>query len=206
MLHLIPTSLLYALPAVPFFLFGKLLQNRNTRVLNEQSQVLTGHFAQAVAKQVLQQNSITDITVERGEDYSVNRFDPESKKVVLSPETVGAKDLSSVGIALYAVGACLSERRDPDFAWLRKQVGILEPIAFWTVFTILAFGVMASSLPVVVLGYVLAVVTWGIRRFNVRANERAGLLALDEANKKELFRPEEYTKLKEVIGVLARHA
>ncbi len=206
MLHIVLVSLIYALPAVPFFLFGKMMQNRYSKVLVEQSQVQTGQFAEAVANQVLKQNSLTDVTVERGEDYSVNRFDPESQKVVLSPETMGQKDVSSVGMALYAVGSCLSERKDPDFAWLRKQMSILEPVAFWTVFTILAFGVMASSLPVVILGYVLSVVTWGIRHFNVRSNERSGLLALEEANKKEIFRPEEYTRLKEVISVLARHA
>jgi Zn-dependent membrane protease YugP len=64
----------------------------------------SGRSGKEIAETILRQNGITDVTVERGEGFLSDHYDPIHKIVRLSPHNYEAPSVSGVAVAAHEVG------------------------------------------------------------------------------------------------------
>ncbi|MDO5554649.1 MAG: zinc metallopeptidase [Planctomycetia bacterium] len=206
MLDYVPMSLLYGLPLVPIFIAGHVSHKRQERKISKLTEAMTSHTAESVAQKVLNDVGLKKITVSRGDDFSVNAYNPETGQVELSPETIGQKDISSIGLALYAICSLVHAKENPVREKMRESLKQWEPIAFWTVFSVLAFGLMADSAPAIITGYLLAVVIFIMHRMKVRLNREAASVTLKQAVATGLFKQEEQDQIADALAAIASNS
>lgn len=150
---MIPSSFSYTLPLVPLFLFFWLMQYRCQRRLLRESGVETRTEAGQVAREMLALRGLSEIAVEKSDNYSQNEYVESERKILLSPDTFDQKDLTAIGLAARAVGKAVCSRLRPnEFKRLGKIKSVLL-VLFWIVFTVMAFGLMGNSLPTIWVGY-----------------------------------------------------
>lgn len=63
-----------------------------------------GYTGAEVAKDILQQKGVRNVTVERAEGSLSDHYDPRSKTVRLSPEVYDGRSLASLGVAAHETG------------------------------------------------------------------------------------------------------
>lgn len=152
---MLPVSLAYAIPLLPIFLYFWWLQSRNNRMLDKMSQVETETVACRAAQKLLSDAAISDIGIERSDDYSQNEYLPQERKILLGPDTFDQKDLTAIGLATRAAGRAILEKESPDLIRLLDVIKRSTLVFFWFVFTVMAFGLMGNNIPTVIAGYAL---------------------------------------------------
>ncbi|MDO4586007.1 MAG: zinc metallopeptidase [Planctomycetia bacterium] len=195
----IPVSLIYALPLLPFFVLCWAIQSRSHRTLHLLSEEETNCNAEDVAKQFLEKSKLSEVSVVKSDDFSKNEFDAESNSILLSPDTIGHKDIASIGLALRAVGHAIVHKNEPSLIKYWKNLQRMEIILFWIVFTVLAFGLMASSLPISILGYGLGLGILTLYYLNVLISFRINRIIVDFIDNQKLFREDERKKIHQIL-------
>lgn len=153
--NMIPMSMIYILPLIPLFIFFWILQCRVNRTLVRSSTLETQVAAKELAEKLLEKANICNVPIERGEDYTINAYLPEDRKILLSPDTFDQKDITAIGLALRAAGKTIFAQESPEMAnfldWIKRSVLIF----FWIVFTVMSFGLMGNSFVTIIIGYVM---------------------------------------------------
>ncbi len=187
--------LLYTLPLVPLVLYFCYVQFWAMRVSSEAHKKTTSQTADEIAKKLLDTAGVQHVIIEKGENFSENIYDPAEKKIFLSPNIFGKKDVSSVGIAAHAVGHAILDSRNNSMLKIRKLTVPIYTILYWSVFCVIPIGVIMGSIPTIIVGYVLTVGAIILNSFHSAIHSQVNKTAeeqlqtvglLEEAGGKEL--------------------
>ena len=159
---------IYALPALPIFCAAWFSQIRADRRVRKLTDVDACVRSDAALDAFLKEVDLTDVEVVKSENYMQNEYDALQNKIFLSPDTLGRRDVASVALALRAGAQAVAERREPEKPRRARALHATENITFWGAFSILAFGIMSSTLATTILGYALAGLVWLLWR--IRCN------------------------------------
>lgn len=159
---------LYSLPALPIFCAGWFSQIRSDRCVRKLTEVDAGVASDVALAAFLKEVDLTDVEVVKSENYMQNEYVAAQNKILLSPDTLGRRDVASVALALRAGAQAVAERRSPEKPSRARTLHAAENIAFWGAFSILAFGIMSTTLATTILGYALVALVYGLWR--VRTN------------------------------------
>ena len=161
-------SVVYALPALPIFCagwFSQIRADRRVRKLTDADAGVPADFALAA---FLQEVDLTDVEIVKSENYLQNEYVAAQNKILLSPDTIGRRDVASVALALRAGAQAVAERRTPEKPRRVRALHAAENIAFWGAFSILAFGIMSATLATTVFGYALVALVYGLWRVRTK--------------------------------------
>lgn len=161
-------SVIYALPALPIFCAGWFSQIRADRCVRKLTDADAGVASDVALAAFLKEVDLTDVEVVKSENYLQNEYVAAQNKILLSPDTLGRRDVASVALALRAGGQAVAERRSPEKPGRVRALHAAENIGFWGAFSILAFGIMSATLATTILGYALVALVYGLWR--VRTN------------------------------------
>ncbi|MBR5243850.1 MAG: zinc metallopeptidase [Thermoguttaceae bacterium] len=159
---------LYALPALPIFGAGWLSQIRADRCVRRLTDADAGVASDVALAAFLKEVDLTDVEVVKSENYMQNEYDAAQNKIFLSPDTLGRRDVASVALALRAGAQGVAERRAPEKPRRVRALHAAENITFWGAFSILAFGIMSSTLATTVLGYALVALVYSLWRVRTK--------------------------------------
>lgn len=186
----ITTSLLYALPALPIFCVGWFSQIRADRCVRKMTDVDAGVRSDVALAAFLQEVDLTDVEIVKSENYMQNEYDAAENKIFLSPDSLGHADVASVALALHAGAQAVAERRSPEKPRRIRSLHAVENIGFWGAFSILAFGIMSTTLATTALGYALVAFVWGLWRVRTKTLSEIDSVALKFAQTNSLFSKE----------------
>ncbi|MBQ5789638.1 MAG: zinc metallopeptidase [Thermoguttaceae bacterium] len=155
-------SVVYALPALPIFCAGWFSQIRADRCIRKLTDVDACVASDVALAAFLKEVDLTDVEVVKSENYMQNEYDAAKNKILLSPDTLGRRDVASVALALRAGAQAVAERREPEKPRRVRALHAAENIAFWGAFSILAFGIMSATLATTFLGYALVLLVYGL--------------------------------------------
>ena len=86
----------------------------------------SGLTGKQVAEEILKENGIYDVTVERGRGNLTDHYDPRSKKVVLSPSNYDNPSVAGTAVAAHEVGHAIQHATSYKFLSFRSA---LVPLA-----------------------------------------------------------------------------
>ena len=171
-------AVLYALPALPLFGAGWLSQLRADRCVRKLTDADASVPSDVAIAAFLQEVDLTDVEVVKSENYMQNEYDAAQNKILLSPDTLGRRDVASVALALRAGAQAVAERRAPEKPRRVRALHAAENITFWGAFSVLAFGIMSSTLATTGVGYALVALVYGLWRVRVKILREIDAVAL----------------------------
>ena len=171
-------AVVYALPALPIFCAGWFSQIRADRSVRKLTDVDAGVASDVALAAFLKEVDLTDVEVVKSENYMQNEYDAAQNKILLSPDTLGRRDVASVALALRAGAQAVAERRSPEKPSRVRALHAAENITFWGAFSILAFGIMSATLATTLLGYGLVALVYGLWRVRTKILREIDSVAL----------------------------
>lgn len=189
-------SVVYALPALPIFCAGWFSQIRADRCIRKLTDVDACVASDVALAAFLKEVDLTDVEVVKSENYMQNEYDAAKNKILLSPDTLGRRDVASVALALRAGAQAVAERREPEKPRRVRALHAAENIAFWGAFSILAFGIMSATLATTLLGYGLVALVYGLWRVRTKILREIDAVALKFAKTNPAI-PQETARLVE---------
>jgi Zn-dependent membrane protease YugP len=124
-----------------------------------QVQTRSGRTGADVARYILRESGVDDVTVEKVDGFLSDHYDPRSKTLRLSSQVYGSTSVAAVGIAAHEVGHAIQHARN---YWPLQVRSVLAPAAAFggniSTFVIIA-GFMLSTLGLVKIGIALFAVT-----------------------------------------------
>jgi Zn-dependent membrane protease YugP len=143
----------YFIVALPALLLGLWAQMRVRSTFGQYSQVRSarGITGAQAARQLLDRNGLSNVTVERVQGFLSDHYDPRAKILRLSPAVYESPSLASIGVAAHEAGHALQDQQQYAPLALRSalvpavQLGSwLGPIVFFVGF--LMSGMLGTSL------------------------------------------------------------
>lgn len=143
-------------------------------------------------RELLRQNRVYDVKVERGNGRLSDHYDPRSKTLRLSPEVYGSTSLAALGIAAHEVGHAFQHANEYAPLRLRNAIVPIANIGSTLAFPLLFLGLLLDSLNLVMIGIIafsLAVlfqlitlpVEYNASNRAIAALEAGGIIYRDEA-------------------------
>lgn len=189
-------AVVYSLPALPIFCAGWLSQIRADRCVRRLTDVDAGVASDVALAAFLKEVDLPDVEVVKSENYMQNEYVAAQNKILLSPDTLGRRDVVSVALALRAGAQAVAERRSPEKPSRVRALHAAENIAFWGAFSILAFGIMSATLATTLLGYGLVALVYGLWRVRTKILREIDAVALKFAKTNPAI-PQETVRLVE---------
>lgn len=189
-------AVVYSLPALPIFCAGWLSQIRADRYVRRLTDVDAGVASDVALAAFLKEVDLPDVEVVKSENYMQNEYVAAQNKILLSPDTLGRRDVVSVALALRAGAQAVAERRSPEKPSRVRALHAAENIAFWGAFSILAFGIMSATLATTLLGYGLVALVYGLWRVRTKILREIDAVALKFAKTNPAI-PQETVRLVE---------
>lgn len=183
-------SVIYALPALPIFCAGWFSQIRADRNVRKLTDADAGVASDVAIAAFLKEVDLTDVEVVKSENYMQNEYVAAQNKILLSPDTLGRRDVASVALALRAGAQAVAERRSPEKPSRVRALHAAENITFWGAFSILAFGIMSATLATTILGYALVALVYGLWRVRTKILREIDVVALKFAKTSPLISAE----------------
>ena len=187
-------AVVYSLPALPIFCAGWFSQIRADRCVRRLTDVDAEVASDVALAAFLKEVELTDVEVVKSENYMQNEYVAAQNKILLSPDTLGRRDVSSVALALRAGAQAVAERRSPEKPSRARTLHAAENITFWGAFSILAFGIMSATL----LGYALVALVYGLWRVRTKILREIDSVALKFAKTSPAI-PKETARLVEQV-------
>ena len=152
----------YIVLVIPALLLGVWAQNRVNSAFSKYSQVRAyrGYTGAMAAEQILRNNGVNDVRVERIAGNLTDHFDPRSKVIRLSDSVFGSTSIAAIGVAAHEAGHAV-----------QHAVGYF-PIRIRNMFVPIANFGSRISVPLIILGVVLSfqgLITFGILLFSTVA-------------------------------------
>ncbi len=171
-------SVVYSLPALPIFCAGWFSQIRADRCVRKLTDADAGVPSDVALAAFLQEVDLPDVEIVKSENYMQNEYVAAQNKILLSPDTLGRRDVASVALALRAGAQAVAERRSPEKPRRVRALHAAENITFWGAFSVLAFGIMSSTLATTVIGYALVALVYGFWRVRTKILREIDAVAL----------------------------
>ena len=189
-------SVVYSLPALPIFCAGWFSQIRADRCIRRLTDVDAGVASDVALAAFVKEVDLTDVEVVKSENYMQNEYVAAQNKILLSPDTLGRRDVASVALALRAGAQAVADRRSPEKPSRVRALHAAENFAFWGAFSILAFGIMSATLATTLLGYGLVALVYGLWRVRTKILREIDAVALKFAKTNPAI-PQETARLVE---------
>lgn len=82
----------------------------------------SGLTGREVAEEILQENGIYDVSVERGQGFLSDHYDPRNKKLVLSPDNYDKPSVAGTAVASHEVGHAIQHATGYVFLKFRSAI------------------------------------------------------------------------------------
>lgn len=148
-------SILYFLPLLPALIYAWVKGNAAHKRILESSKSDSKIVARDLLTMFLKAKSMDDIQIAKGDNYLQNVYVESENRIDLSPDTIDSVDVASLALVLRAGAQAATVKQSPQTLQMLAKLRNIQTILFWTVFCILAFGIMTSSLVISIVGYVL---------------------------------------------------
>lgn len=187
-----PMYLVFAIPGLVLALIAsfatKATFSKYSKVRS--SRGLTG--AQA-AKRLLLEAGIRDVTVEEVGGFLSDHYDPQAKKLRLSPDVYNSDSLSATGVACHEAGHAIQHAQGYMWLGLRTALVPATNISSWLSYIVIIAGTMLQSPQFILLGAIIfsaavafSIVTlpveWDASARAKRMMVNAGIVSLSEAD------------------------
>lgn len=149
-LYFDPTYLLL-IPAILLALYAQTkVQTTYSKYLRVPSRSrITGADA---ARELLRQNGVYDVNVERGSGRLSDHYDPRSKTLRLSPEVYGSSSLAALGIAAHETGHAFQHSSEYFPLKLRSAIVPFANIGSTLAFPLLLLGIFLGRPNLALIG------------------------------------------------------
>jgi hypothetical protein len=168
---------LYLLFSLPALLLGLWAQWKTQSTFRRHAQIRTarGVSGAEVARQILDENGLYDVNVERVEGFLSDHYDPGKRVLRLSPDVYDGQSLSSAGVAAHEAGHAIQHKLGYAPLQLRSAMVPTVQIGSWIgpiIFMVGMFmaGSMGSSLAWLGVALFAAVVLFALVTLPVEFN------------------------------------
>lgn len=104
----------------------------------------SGMTGREVAEEILQENGIYDVSVERGQGSLTDYYDPRNKKVVLSPDNYDKPSVAGTAVAAHEVGHAIQHATGYAFLNFRSALFPLAQLGSNFAYLIIIAGMLLS--------------------------------------------------------------
>ena len=128
---------------LPVMLFAGYAQRKISRTYAQYSQVPAkgGASGDAIARQLLRDNGITDVSVEITQGNLTDHYDPRSRTLRLSQGVSGGQSIAAIGVAAHEIGHAVQHNQRDWLLGFRNQFAPVAQIG------------SSMAIPLVLLGY-----------------------------------------------------
>ncbi|MDQ0218972.1 zinc metallopeptidase [Peribacillus cavernae] len=156
-----------------------------------------------VARQILDQNGLYDVTVEETGGVLSDHYDPRSKTVRLSSDNFHGHSVAGTAVAAHEVGHAIQDQQDYSFLRIRHALVPVANIGSNLSWVLILIGIFAqiSGLLLVGIAFMAAAVVFQIVTLPVEFN--ASSRAMDQVVSLGVIRNDEERETKKVLNAAA---
>lgn len=142
---------------IPFFIFSLWAQYRVNAIFKRYSAVSSqkGISAARVAEDILRDNGITDVKIQRIAGHLTDNYNPKTNELSLSESVYDSSSLSALGVAAHEVGHVLQHYEMYAPLRLRSMFVPIAQIGSYAAVPLFLLGLMVSITPLMWLGIIV---------------------------------------------------
>ena len=147
----------YIIFIIPALLFGIWAQISVQSAFSKYSRVPSarGYTGAEVAKLLLEQNGIYDVTIRHISGSLTDNFNPREKTLNLSDDVYNSTSVAAIGVAAHETGHAIQHAVGYRPIKWRAAIIPLTPLGSWAYFPIILLGIVLSSQTLVNVGILL---------------------------------------------------
>jgi uncharacterized protein len=115
----------------------------------------TGMSGADVARELLRQNGIADVQVERHSGWFTDHYHPGARVIRLSPDVYDGRSVTAVGVAAHETGHAIQHARGYAPLHVRQQLVVPANIGSSASFIVIILGLLLGMAGLITLGVVL---------------------------------------------------
>lgn len=197
--------------SVIFMIIGMAVQYRLKSKFHKYAEMPTssGMSGEEIAKKMLRDNGIYDVTVTSVDGFLSDHYNPANKTVNLSPDVYTGRNISAAAVAAHECGHAVQHARAYSMLKLRSAlvpaVQLSSTLSQWIIFAgIGMFGFGGGNPTILLIGIGLFAVTTLFSVITLPVEYDASNRALAWLNSSSITTPAEYEKAKDALKWAAR--
>ena len=147
----------YIVLVVPAILLGLLAQSMVSADFNKYSKIRTsyGYTAEQVARQILDQNGLYNVQIQRIQGNLTDNYNPQTNIVSLSDSVYGNNSIAAIGVAAHEVGHAIQHAK--GYFPIKVRQAIIPVTNFGSTISpfLIILGFLLGSTPLAMLGVIL---------------------------------------------------
>lgn len=113
---------------------------------------------ESVARQMLDENSLTEVKIEESPGKLSDHYDPRKKVVRLSPDIYRGTSIASLAVAAHEVGHAIQDKDNYSFMRIRAKIVPIVNLASTLGYISIVIGLSASVLNLITIGIIAQLV------------------------------------------------
>lgn len=195
-------TFIFVLPALFFAMWAQFRVNSTfSRYLRERS--YAGFTGSQVARRILDENGMRDVSVERIGGQLSDHYDPRSKTVRLSNEVYSGTSVAALGVAAHEVGHALQHARDYGPLSLRTSLFPVASIGSQMAFPLFMIGFLFGFDVLMLVGIWFFIAALGFQLITLPVEFNASRRALAQLSEGGFLTGAEVPKAKAVLNAAA---
>ena len=147
----------YIVLVVPAILLGLLAQSMVSAAFNKYLKIRTsyGYTAEQVARQILDQNGLYNVQIQRIQGNLTDNYNPQTNIVSLSDSVYGNNSIAAIGVAAHEVGHAIQHAK--GYFPIKVRQAIIPVTNFGSTISpfLIILGFLLGSTPLAMLGVIL---------------------------------------------------
>jgi Zn-dependent membrane protease YugP len=148
-----PLYLIIVGPAILFALWAQ-WKVKSAFSTNSERRASSGLTGAEAARKMLDHAGLSDVQIERSEGHLSDHYDPQEKKLALSPDVHDKRSLSAVGVACHEAGHAIQDAEGYLALNLRNAVVPMASIGSNLAFPLILIGIVLSMWKLVWVGII----------------------------------------------------
>ena len=162
----------------------------------------SGLTGQQVAEDILRENGIYDVSVERGQGVLTDYYDPKNKKIVLSPGNFDNPSVAGTAVAAHEVGHAIQHATGYKFLNFRSALFPLAQLGSnFSYFLIIAGIILTAAQSAAGIGLMAFAVLFQLVTLPVEFD--ASRRAMNQIEELNIVNSKEYRHAKKVLNAAA---
>lgn len=145
------STMILLLPAILLAMFAQ-YKIKNTFAVFSKVASRSGLTGAQVARDMLQNSNITDVSVELTQGVLTDHYDPRSRKLRLSPQVYHSSSIAALGVAAHEVGHVMQHENSYLFFNIRNAIVPIANIGSRLAFPLFLLGIVLSMPPLIEIG------------------------------------------------------
>lgn len=145
------STMILLLPAILLAMFAQ-YKIKNTFAVFSKVASRSGLTGAQVARDMLQNSNITDVSVELTQGVLTDHYDPRSRKLRLSPQVYHSSSIAALGVAAHEVGHVMQHENSYLFFNIRNAIVPIANIGSRLAFPLFLLGIVLSMPSLVEIG------------------------------------------------------